>query len=366
MSPVSEEVNFVIQHDDEIDVIHRTEGLENYLGYLKYSRKYDDTWVGMGFSYEISDNFSFGVSSFLSIKTMRYIYQQDAEAYQEKDSVIVNNQNVVRYIAESNFKEEMKYWDLSFVFKLGGKFKTNNERFSAGINFTFPNIHLYGEGDIRKSYTRSNIYDNEKDQFTSNDSYLAYEKKVNSLVKSPFSLAVGIQYFTKHRKNFISLTGEYFHNIDPYAVVSISSPQEPDYLFNSVNNNPLLAYYSEARSVTNFGIGFKQTLSPTVFILSGFRTDFSVASTSDQGSVFDEEKINRIHMDKYHFSFGPVFSIKKFNIITGVQYTYGRNNDILQMVNLSDPVEYIRPLINHYSVEDKTTATQVLMRFPCS
>ena len=66
LSPVSEEVQYTIQHVDEIDIINRAQGLETYSGYLKYGRKYTDTWVGAGFSYKVSDRFYVGGSSFLS------------------------------------------------------------------------------------------------------------------------------------------------------------------------------------------------------------------------------------------------------------------------------------------------------------
>ena len=279
----------------------------------------------------------------ISIKTMKYTYQQQAQAYQETDSVFVDNKLEARYVAQSSFKEEMKYWNLSLIFKLGAQYKTNNDRFSLGLNVTFPNIPIFGEGDIRKTYDRSNVYDNQEDIFTANGNFIGYDEKVKSHVKSPFSIAIGVQYFTKSRKNFISLTGEYFGSIDPYSIVSIS--ETPNSLSDIVDGNTPLIYSSDARSVTNLGIGFKQTISPSFFILSGLRTDFSVASQSEFGFASSQDGINRIHFDKYHLSVGPVLKIKKFLIVTGVQYTYGRNKEMQQIVNFSNPVEYI-PAIN--------------------
>lgn len=342
LSPVSEEVNFTIQHTDEVEVIQRTLGLETYDGYLKYSRKYEDIWVGAGFSYELSDNWSIGVSSFLAIKTMKYTFQQDADAYQKTDSVQVEDQLVAKYIAESKYKEEVKYWDLSFVFKFGGRYKTDNERLSIGANITLPNLHIYGEGDLRKSNVRSNIYNDDQEVFVSNESSLQAEKKVRANVKSPFSFALGVQYFTKSRKNFISLTSEYFHHIDSYSVVSYSGSQDSGNVFENIFDNPVMSYNAEAKSVTNIGVGWKQFISPDFFLLGGFRTDFTVADTDKKGFFGDEDELNRIHMDKYHISVGPVFSMKNFKVITGVQYTFGRNNSMQQIVSFTDPVEYVQ------------------------
>ncbi|MGI9531094.1 hypothetical protein [Lutimonas sp.] len=338
LSPVSEEVNFTIQHTDEVDIIERTLGLENYDGYLKYSRKYEDIWVGAGFSYELSENLSVGFSTFLAVKTMKYTYQQDADAYQKTDSVQLEDQLIPRYIAENKLKEEVKYWDLSFVFKFGARYKTDNERFSIGANITLPNLHIYGEGDVRKSTIRSNVFDNEQGSFVSNESNLEFDQKISANVKSPFSAALGLQYFTKSRKNFISLTTEYFHNIDPYSVVSYKGSEN---MFEDIFDNPVMSYTTAAKSVTNVGIGWKQFISSDFFLLGGFRTDFTVAETNKLGIFGDENELNRIHMDKYHLSVGPVFSMKNFKVITGIQYTFGRNNNMQQIVSFTEPVEYI-------------------------
>lgn len=360
LSPVSEEVNFTIQHTDEVEVINRTLGIETYDGYLKYSRKYEDIWAGAGFSYEISNKLSIGFSTFLAVKTMKYTYQQDADAYQKKDSVQLIDQVVPRYVAESKLKEEVKYWDLSFVFKFGARYRTTNDRFSVGANITLPNLHLYGEGDVRKSSLRSNIYNNEEEFFVSNDIGLDYDERISAHVKSPFSLALGIQYFTKSRKNFISLTSEYFHNIDPYSVVSFSDGSNGANMFEDVFDNAVMSYMTEAKAVTNIGVGWKQYISPKFFLLGGFRTDFTVADT-DRSRIFgDENELNRIHMDKYHLSVGPVFSMKNFKVITGLQYTFGRNKNMQQIVSFTDPIEYISPIDQSlYGITDNSASASL-------
>jgi hypothetical protein len=342
LSPTSEEINYTDQHFDELDIIQRTSGPETYSGYLKYSRKYDDTWAGFGASYRFSDNFYIGASSFLSVKVLKYQFRRRADAYQEIDSVLVNNELEPKYIAQNSLEEEMKYWDLSFIFKLGAQYKTNNERFSVGINLTFPNIPFIGQADIRKAVNRSNVYDNYSNSFTANDIFIGYEEKIKPRIKSPFSAALGLQYFTASRKNSVSFTIEYFSSIDPYPIVesSVTFPQDPGIPEYSNIGDDFMSYYTEANSVTNLAIGFKQFISPTFFFLGGFRTDFTSGVSDDIRFVGDKFKINQIHVDKYHITLGPVLTIKRFQVVTGLQYTFGRNNDMLQVVNYSDPVEY--------------------------
>jgi len=329
LSPDSEEIEFTIQHFDELDIIERTQGMETYEGYLKYSRRYDDTWVGFGASYKLSDKFYVGVSSFLSIKVLKYQYERSAQAYQQGDSVVVGQNTEARYIAESSYKEEMKYWDLSFVFKGGAQYKSENEQLHIGANITFPNIRFIGQADIRKSRSRSNVYDNSVNAFTSNENIIDFEEDGRTKVKTPFSTALGIQYITKSKKNSISFTFEYFHDIDPYSLIDL--PSEKDFL----------SYTHSANSVTNAGFGFKQYISPSFMMMGGFRTDFTSGRKDEIRYLDDSFKINEIHMDKYHITVGPVLKIKRFNVITGIQYTFGSNSDLDPLVNYADPIEYI-------------------------
>jgi hypothetical protein len=76
-------------------------------------------------------------------------------------------------------------------------------------------------------------------------------------------------------------------------------------------------------------------------MMGGFRTDFTSGTKDEIRFLNDSFKINEIHMDKYHITVGPVLKIKRFNVITGIQYTFGRNTDLNPLVNYADPVEYI-------------------------
>ena len=92
-SPVSEEIEYTLQHFDELDIIKRTAGVETYSGYIKYSRKYDETWAGFGFSYKVNDQLYLGLSSFLYVKLLKYEFRQQAKTYQKGDSVDVRKKS---------------------------------------------------------------------------------------------------------------------------------------------------------------------------------------------------------------------------------------------------------------------------------
>ena len=183
-----------------------------------------------------------------------------------------------------------------------------------------------GQADVRKALSRSNVYNIDENAFTSNDILIEIEKKVRTRVKSPFSTALGIQYLTENRKNAISFTIEYFNDIAPYAVIDA---------------NNFLSYYHSANSVINAAIGFKQFISSSFLFLGGFRTDFTSGDIDDIRSIGDKYKIIQIHMDTYHITIGPVLQLKQFDVVTGIQYTFGRNKNLDPVINYANPLEYI-------------------------
>jgi len=114
----------------------------------------------------------------------------------------------------------------------------------------------------------------------------------------------------------------------------------PDYLSNSLSGNSYLSYYYESKSVTNFAIGFKQYVSPQLIVYGGFRTDFTASRANEDGFVSDRFSIGKVKLNKYHFTLGPVWEYKRYKVVTGLQYTYGNSNELLQIVNFANPVEY--------------------------
>jgi hypothetical protein len=344
LSPVSEEIEYSINHKDSLDIVNRTLGDETYVGRLDYHREYSDTQGGIGFSFQQSERFSVGVSLFLSDKILRYSRRQTATAYQEGDTVDVGGNSEPTYISQSKLEEQMNYWYLSLVFKLGVVFRSSNNRMSLGLNVTFPNIPLFGSANIRKSYLRSNVYDDSAGTFTSNENSVDLKTDNTSLkIKDPFSVALGGQYISKNEKTTLLLTVEYFHKIDAYKSVdsSIQAAWLPEYISQDLNGDSHMAYTSHANHTVNAGVGIKQKISQLVTYLGGFRTDFSATFGSREHTLSSPNQMQRIPVNKYHFTSGVAFKIKRLNIVTGVQYSFGRHSNQLQGVNFSDPQEYI-------------------------
>ncbi len=161
-------------------------------------------------------------------------------------------------------------------------------------------------------------------------------------VKTPFSVALGMQYSSKNDKNTVSITAEYFNGIDSYAIID---PQVDVYSLPSewegiIDIDDAMSYYTQANPVVNLGVGFNRFISPTLSLLGGFRTDFASQNNNDYRFTDGKFKVNQLHVNKYYFTIGPMARIKNFYFVSGLQYSFGRNYDVTQIKNYSHPVEY--------------------------
>ena len=115
----------------------------------------------------------------------------------------------------------------------------------------------------------------------------------------------------------------------------------PEYLSKLIGDSDFLSYYSEAKTVINAGIGFKQHVTPTFYLFGGFRTDFTAGLTDNTRFVNDKFKVSQIDMNLFHITLGPVLTIRRSEVVLGFQYTFGRNKELQQAINYLEPVEYI-------------------------
>jgi hypothetical protein len=74
--------------------------------------------------------------------------------------------------------------------------------------------------------------------------------------------------------------------------------------------------------------------------MGGFRTDFNSAKNFDYKEYSGYNKVQSLNLDLYHITCGLSWRVFGQDIITGLQYSVGRNKNQQQLVNLTDPVEY--------------------------
>jgi hypothetical protein len=345
--PITYNIKFTYLYDDELEIINRLDGEEDYTGKIGYKYRYDDYYVGGGLSLNISDRFTMGASSFLSIKVLDYGKTISRKAMQNSDTVYSNGVPEPFYSAQNTYTELTNYSDISILFKLGVHYRSANGNWGVGLNITTPNLSIYGTGDVIKEFDRSGIFDNSADKFASNLSFLSAQLNIGTKIKDPLSIAFGLQYKTPNRRNVFMFTTEYFMAIEPYAVLKTTDSKVVGNM-QLENVAEAMTFYSSANAVLNGGVGFIQYINEKLTINGGFKTDFTTTRTAPKRELGDSEgnpRLSILRFDKFHIMAGPRLNIKKFGIVLGIQYTTGGAKDQYNLVTFSNPVEY-DPLTN--------------------
>ncbi|MCB2222071.1 MAG: hypothetical protein KQI35_16935 [Bacteroidetes bacterium] len=336
-------IELVNSVDDKIDILKQIPGSERYFAIYQYNSNYRDDWFGFGGSVDLSNKLSLGVGLFLTVKSFNYFNQINIEAVSVYDSTNKNNEIIPSYTATFNENVNLKFNDYSLLFKAGALYKAKS--LSLGIGFTTPTIGVYSDGKrVTHSERRNNITDPESGDPLPNYAISDYQEKknVNVLQKTPFSLSAGLTYKFPGEGQTLYTSVEYFSAIEPYRMVEANeSSYLNGYLFpgNSVFNE-WLTFVNGANPIFNAAIGYSWTLKKDLLLMGGFRTDFNHQKELDYGSYDDLARLRGSHVDLYHLSGGLAWRVFGQDIITGLEYTLGQNNNQTQLVNFSDPVEF--------------------------
>jgi hypothetical protein len=211
-----------------------------------------------------------------------------------------------------------------------------------GMNISFPSIKLFGDGTVVKQYEYTNIHKEAGNPEGFNYYSGGRQRKCSSHFKDPLSIAAGANYYSPSRNSILLITVEYFFGVPTFDYIEAHhDPGEDGYNYSPVDPEEWLSFSAQQNPVFNAGVAYKQQLSDKVMFSGGFRTDFNCL---DPGSskVFPYNNTNTAyHFNVYHVNYGLGFNFKRGSIILGMQFSHGQSNDQKQIVNLTEPVEYI-------------------------
>jgi len=89
------------------------------------------------------------------------------------------------------------------------------------------------------------------------------------------------------------------------------------------------------------GVAFKEQVNARLMVSGGFRTDFGYIDPVEEKGFPNNNRRALYTFDVYHVNLGLGYGFKRGSIIMGTQYSNGRANDQQQIVNLTEPVEFI-------------------------
>lgn len=331
--------NLVFNNKQNIDLLSRPEGEESYTSEIQLDYDYVDRWFGFGISDKTLSGLSYGLTTFVSVKDYRFKSITSLMAFSEMDSMIVDGAAIPSYVAGYSNIESLKTWNGSILWKGGLHYQLG--RLGIGVAVTTPSIYVTGSSESSRELSRINIYNSIDQSPVLDSAFVSYQSKANYMIRDPFSVSFGLEYTTK-RENGVLFSMEYFHKIDNYQFTEI---EESDIsATNSTGTNRLRVeetnLYLGANSVLNFAFGFHYLISESFSALGGVRTDFSNMKEYVNESP-TTQTVPNLKFDIYHLTFGGEFHVKQLDFVAGVQYSRGREKDQKQIINVSDPFEYI-------------------------
>lgn len=120
--------------------------------------------------------------------------------------------------------------------------------------------------------------------------------------------------------------------INPY----ITSPSK----YESLPNKDYLSYAFKADPVFNVVVGYSWTLNNNFRFVNALRTDFTSIQSINSEELDGYNYIKTENFNIYHYSAGLNFTFKNNNVTAGGEFSFGAKNNIQQMVNFQDPIEY--------------------------
>jgi hypothetical protein len=317
------------------DIIASNPGDEYYAGEYYLRSKFQNYYGGAGFGYKISNSLAVGFSGLISYKDDQFYNLITADAFTMEPD---------QYLSDSRFHLKYNMFDVRLVTKFGLHYKAN--RWSFGTNINLPTLKFFGNGTVVKEFEYSNIHKYESLPEASSLFYGSRQKKVPAHFKDPLSIAAGANFYSPSGNSILLFTAEYFFGINEYQYIEASDdPGEDGYHFAPVGAGEWLSFNAVHNPVFNAGIAFKQIVNERLTISGGFRTDFKYSDPAAEPGFMALNKKSAYAINVYHFNYGFSRNFNRGSITMGMQFSYGQEKRQNQIVNLSDPDEFISNLI---------------------
>ena len=305
------------------------EEIDRLIGNLLLNFKERDEWFGGTWGMKIRDNFSIGVSTFVSV----YNYKS---AYDLRFSSLDQSQEVSFFNNEINLSQNSygMFWKLGLAWKLS--------KIDLGLNIDLPYLEVIKNGKFRYQRFLSGT-DDGSDEFT----YYNFVD-LESNRKEPLGISVGAGF--PWRKNKFHVKADWHANQSEYNRLVIPDTEDGIEGF---------AFKESLRSVINFGAGAEIYINDGLNLYASFSTDFSPmeASANIFDVIGDDEDVDaNFDADYFHYGFGVEFKFKKMELIVGTTYSNASSD-------FGEPIDFPYEGVDQVASDDPSRITVTRWRF---
>lgn len=283
-----------IREGEESKIVDEVEEISDLVSRFVLDNTNTDEWFGVTWGTKLRDNFSIGVSTFVSVYNYRGRYDLRLAVQDQTNSANFYN-NTVNF-GQSSYGV---FWKIGLAWKLKG--------FDLGLNVDLPYLEVIKSGKFSYAEILAGT----------NDDIFKYGKldDLESNRKEPIAISVGAGIPWK--KNTIHLKADWHGAVSEYDRLLIPSFETGE------GETEEFRFKEELKSVINFGVGADFFLSERVNLFASFSTDNTPLVTS--ASIFDfvgeEDSDVNLIADYMHYGLGIDLKFTKAQITIGTTYS---------------------------------------------
>jgi len=289
---------------------------------------YQDVWVGGGAAYELNEQFSIGISTFLSVKRFSDKLTKSLNIFSRNDldsMELYSNRHEISRTDLINFRLQTK---------VGLQYKFPKCRF--GLNFTLPSILFGGQGKRYREFGFTRYTDGDIESippFLIVDS----QNELPADYKDPLSISLGFNYAPNPELDMLGLSIEYFHEIPVYRMVEAERTLDTGIAeFDSDPNVDFMSIWYGARRLVNVSIGYRKYINKELTLLGGFRTDFDYLKNVDfSGTSNEYNNFIKLQWDVFHLTGGARINISRHRFVVGAQYSLSREKNLNPLIDFN-------------------------------
>lgn len=318
------------------------DSLQYYYGTFDQELSSISQWGGFAVGYKFTPFFAIGLTTFVTYTHydgFRKIFASADVDDPDPDSV---------YMARFNSYEYNNVDHFGMLWKLG--FEFNWEKFKLGVTFTTPNVSLFGFSRIGRTieYNNQNRFLDDSKPIGRYPSWLVSDDKGNlkTTMRSPLSIAVGMEYNFPKTNTKLTFTGELFFPVADYYIAKSEDSvyiRPTDQYNNNTWKEPFMEITDRHAAVINGGIGLEQKINGKTTLFFGFRTDFNNGYQLANTRTILTNRLNQGYNHYLHFSSGITYKKGGSDISFGLNYGIGFTAFRRQLVNLTEPQISISP-----------------------
>ena len=324
-------IGFNISRELDLDKIgDETEDVDRLVANLELNNKERDEWFGMSWGMKIRDNFSIGISSFVSVYSFNTNYDLRFSSLDQSQDVSFFNNEIK--LGQNSYG---MFWKLGLAWKLS--------KIDLGLNVDLPYLEVIKNGKFRYQKFLSGTIDG-SDQFEYYDL-----KDLESNRKEPLGISFGAGLpWGKHK---FHVKADWHGSLSEYDRLVI-----PDF----EDGREGFVFKESLRSVINFGAGAELYINDGLNFYASFSTDFSPVETNANifDIIYDEDSETDANFDAdyLHYGFGVEFKLKKVELIIGATYSSASGD-------FADPIDFPLEGIEIPTNDDPSRITYSRWRF---